>query len=234
MHSRRSADRSRSGGAPLGLIVGGLAALGVLVLGGMGAAAWWLLTPAAPKPIEAQVAAANPAPAEKTAQPAKPAAQVNPMPPANPPAKAEQPERQPEQPKRPVQPADPPPANPAPPMNPPKVAAAPAAPLAPAGLRYRWDGAPHVYRVRTEVDRGDTIEVQDGACLVYVKPGNRPVVAAEERKGTGTGFVVNANGYLVAYLRPRRRRRENGGWRCWAARPTRPRWCPSITTTTWP
>ena len=98
----------------------------------------------------------------------------------------------------PVVPANPPPpADPIVPANPDVPAKVAAAPLAPAGLRYRWDGAPHVYRVRTELETGHKVEAQEGMCLVYAKAGDRPVVVPEERKATGTGFVVNADGYLV-------------------------------------
>jgi S1-C subfamily serine protease len=100
----------------------------------------------------------------------------------------------------PVLPVDPPPVAPvAPPVvpaNPPAENVA-AAPADPAGLRYRWDKAPHVYRIRVETEIGNKIESHEGICIVAVRPGNRPAAATEVRKGTGTGFVVNANGYLV-------------------------------------
>ena len=60
-----------------------------------------------------------------------------------------------------------------------------AAPGVPAGLRYRWDGAPHVYRVRAELEVPGGVEIHEGQCVVRTRPGNRPVVAQEDRKGTG-------------------------------------------------
>jgi predicted Zn finger-like uncharacterized protein len=200
---RRSIERpSSGGGAPVGLIIGGVAALGLIVLAGVGGAAYFLLKPAKPAPAAAPLAVvqgqpvaalnpgANPAPANPP--PLNPPA-ANP-PAANLPARPANPAPRPRRPRRPTPPANPPrPANP----GPGTVAAAPAAPAGPAGLRYRWDGAPHVYRVRAELQLPSGLEVHEGTILIHVKPGQHRVVFAEERKATGTGFVVNANGYLV-------------------------------------
>jgi S1-C subfamily serine protease len=83
----------------------------------------------------------------------------------------------------------------------PGVGGAPVAAAAPAGqpLRYRWQGGPHVYAVRVEVERDDVTEISEGNCVIHAQKAGAPgrPAAPEERKGSGTGFVVNPNGYLV-------------------------------------
>jgi S1-C subfamily serine protease len=90
-------------------------------------------------------------------------------------------------------------------VNPPNIggmppAVAPVAPVAPAGpsLRYRWSGSPHAYTVRASVERDDQIEIHQGNCVIHARAGNAGAPGpAANRTGTGTGFVVNANGVLV-------------------------------------
>ena len=66
-------------------------------------------------------------------------------------------------------------------------------------LRYRWQGGPHLYAVRVEADKDDALEVHQGACVIDARKSERPrgPGPAEERKASGTGFVVNADGYLI-------------------------------------
>jgi hypothetical protein len=65
-------------------------------------------------------------------------------------------------------------------------------------LRYRWQGGPHVYAVRVEIELERSFEIHEGSCIVRANKGNPPPAAApQERKGTGTGFVVHSDGYLV-------------------------------------
>jgi S1-C subfamily serine protease len=66
-------------------------------------------------------------------------------------------------------------------------------------LRYGWKGAPHIYNVRVEIDKSEFTEVHQGNFVVQVANGapRNPAIRAPERKGNGTGFVVNANGWLV-------------------------------------
>ncbi len=75
------------------------------------------------------------------------------------------------------------------------------APLAPSSptLRYRWQGGPHVYSVRIEADKGDLLDIHETNCILTVRPADPPKpVKPEERQGTGTGFVVSAEGYLIS------------------------------------
>ncbi len=88
----------------------------------------------------------------------------------------------------------PPPVNPAPPINPVQEAPPPKV-VSGDKLRYQWWGGPHVYAVRVELEEDNYIDVRDGHCVVHAKPGSPAV--QEMRKATGTGFVVNTNGYLV-------------------------------------
>lgn len=74
--------------------------------------------------------------------------------------------------------------------------------VAPPGnppLRYRWQGGPFVYAVRAEVERDDHFEIHQGNCII--RPSAAPRVggagAPPEQKGSGTGFVVNASGYVI-------------------------------------
>ncbi|MGL4551240.1 MAG: trypsin-like peptidase domain-containing protein, partial [Gemmataceae bacterium] len=96
----------------------------------------------------------------------------------------------------------PPPEGP-PPGAPPAVAPPPppvAPGLAVAGgptLRYRRQDAPAVYAVNVTVENDRNYEVQRGYTTVRVRPGRRAAAPAAERKGTGTGFVVHADGYLI-------------------------------------
>jgi predicted Zn finger-like uncharacterized protein len=56
--------------------------------------------------------------------------------------------------------------------------------------RYRWADGQHVYSVRVEVEHDRSIELHDGYCVLKTRK--------ESRNGaTGTGFVVNVNGYLI-------------------------------------
>jgi len=82
------------------------------------------------------------------------------------------------------------------------------APLGPGGplligapaLRYRWKDGPHVYDVHIQAEKDDYFEIHEGHCTVSVDknaPPRGPAAAAEERKGTGTAFVVHADGYLL-------------------------------------
>jgi S1-C subfamily serine protease len=64
-------------------------------------------------------------------------------------------------------------------------------------LRYRWQGGPHVYAVNVSVERDDHLEVHQGNCVVHVRPGGAAPVQPADRKGTGTGFVVHGDGYLI-------------------------------------
>jgi predicted Zn finger-like uncharacterized protein len=65
-------------------------------------------------------------------------------------------------------------------------------------LRYRWQGGPQVYTVRVEVEKENAIEIHEGICVIRPSKLNRGAAPpAEPRKGTGTGFVVNADGYLM-------------------------------------
>jgi len=65
-------------------------------------------------------------------------------------------------------------------------------------LRYAWQGGPHVYSMKIEADTDDSVETQEGNCIINVRQTDSARKAAgSERKGTGTGFVVNPNGYLV-------------------------------------
>ena len=64
-------------------------------------------------------------------------------------------------------------------------------------LRYRWKDGPHIYHMRPEVDHSDHLEIHEGNVTLNVTPrANRPAVGAD-RQGTGTGFTINSNGYIV-------------------------------------
>ena len=79
---------------------------------------------------------------------------------------------------------------------PPPEAPQPVAVAGPA-LRYRWQGTPAVYTVSVAMENDNDYEVHQGHLVIAAsraaRRGPRPV----QRKGTGTGFVVNANGYLI-------------------------------------
>ncbi len=65
-------------------------------------------------------------------------------------------------------------------------------------LRYRWQGTPLVYQVSVEIDRGDVIESHQGRCFVNAQKSNQANNPLDvERRGTGTGFVVQSNGTLI-------------------------------------
>ena len=100
------------------------------------------------------------------------------------------------------------PGNPIPdPMLPAPGVPVPAKPSVPAPevagsetLRYRWQGVePYIYAVHVEVEQEQFTDIHDGNCQVRVQKVHRPrqPLPPEDRKGTGTGFVVNANGYLI-------------------------------------
>ncbi|MFO0926968.1 MAG: trypsin-like peptidase domain-containing protein [Gemmataceae bacterium] len=134
----------------------------------------------------APAAKPDPAPAEKKDAAPPPAQPVTVAKPVTPPAED-----------RPPPPADDPP--------PPPIAAAPApAPPADGGflaggepLRYRWRGAPLVYRVRVEGERDNVSDIIEGNCIINVRPLAAPDAPAEPTKGTGTAFVVHPDGFLV-------------------------------------
>ncbi len=65
------------------------------------------------------------------------------------------------------------------------------------GLRYRWQGAPNIYHVRVELDRGDHLEVHDGDTWFTAKPIDVTPKGDGDDKGQGTGFVINPDGYLL-------------------------------------
>ena len=86
-----------------------------------------------------------------------------------------------------------PPPNP----DPPPTTVAQAAPQ-PAGtkLEYRWDASKeHIYKFELEADVGNGQSQYDGTCTFFVKDQSEAIGVEEE--GTGTGFVVSADG-LVA------------------------------------
>ena len=65
-------------------------------------------------------------------------------------------------------------------------------------LRYRWQGGPHVYHVRVEVDRGDSVDVHEGRFVLNVGAGpRRQPAGAGDRKASGTGFVIHRQGWVV-------------------------------------
>jgi predicted Zn finger-like uncharacterized protein len=159
---KKSVRKQPSNGLPLGLIIGGAAALVVLLVGGVGAACWFLMArPATSDPQP--TAAAGPDQQQLNGAP-------NPAPGPN---------------------GQPDPGR----VNPPNGGVGPSG--GKSALRYRWEGAPHVYAVHVEADRGDFLEMHDGNCIINVRKNVPRPAAPEERKGTGTGFVVNPNGYLV-------------------------------------
>jgi hypothetical protein len=167
---KKKAAQQSSSLLPL-LLVGGGAAFLVVAVAVVGAVWAFSGEPPAPAPApvavvqDPQPAPAAPAPKEE----AKPAPQPAPPPVAPPPDNGPQPQPQPVNPVRPAEPA---------PRD------VPAVPAAAAGLRYRFDGAPHVYRVRVEVDLSDAVEVHEGACIVTVAPGNRKAATGETVKVT--------------------------------------------------
>lgn len=92
-------------------------------------------------------------------------------------------------------------ANPAPVVNaaPGGAAAAPNDPpvVGQAALRYRWQGAPLVYRVRVEADRDKYTDITEGNCVINARPAAAPAAPREPQQGSGTGFVVHPDGYLI-------------------------------------
>jgi S1-C subfamily serine protease len=74
--------------------------------------------------------------------------------------------------------------------------------VAPAGnemaLRYQWKGGPHIYHVKVEVDHSEYVEVHESNFVIQVgSAGARPAAPAVDHKAGGTGFVINANGWLL-------------------------------------
>lgn len=68
------------------------------------------------------------------------------------------------------------------------------------GLRYRWEqGRPYVYAVKIEMEPDPDVIVSMTGNTTYTigQPVAQKKVDAEPGKGTGTGFVVQSNGYLV-------------------------------------
>lgn len=88
------------------------------------------------------------------------------------------------------------------PIQLPRMVPAPGGPRRPgsAPLRYRWQGGPHVYDVRVKAEKDNHFEIHEGHCTVFLNknaPPRGPAAPVEERKGTGTAFVVHADGYLL-------------------------------------
>ncbi|HEY4261929.1 MAG TPA: trypsin-like peptidase domain-containing protein, partial [Schlesneria sp.] len=68
------------------------------------------------------------------------------------------------------------------------------------GLRYRWEqGRPYVYAVKIEMEPDPDVVVSMSGNTTYTigQPIAQKKDDAEPGKGTGTGFVVQTNGYLV-------------------------------------
>jgi S1-C subfamily serine protease len=154
---RRHRMDTPSNGASLALIIGGVMAAGLVMIGGIVALVVVVFTSGSPSvtnPGSETTVAAGPGPAADGPAAGGPAA---------------------------------PPPGPAVP-----------APGAGRALRYRWQGGPHVYSIRVEVEKEDATEIHSGNCVIRANRGDRrPAGPAEARKGTGTGFVINANGYLI-------------------------------------
>jgi S1-C subfamily serine protease len=70
------------------------------------------------------------------------------------------------------------------------------APEAPP-LRYQWLGSPNIYHVRVEAEMNDHTDIHEGNATINASPGRHIPVQAAEGKGSGTGFVVNSDGYLL-------------------------------------
>src|SRR6266404_5149620 len=66
-------------------------------------------------------------------------------------------------------------------------------------LRYRWKGTPYVYHVRVESDLDDHLDIREGDFILETAtaPPRSPANMPKEHKVTGSGFVVNADGYLL-------------------------------------
>ena len=104
----------------------------------------------------------------------------------------------------PAVPSQPPPANliPAQPVPAQPAPNQPAAPVVAANagnaLRYRWEpNREYPYKFTIEANLGDVVERTTGVCIYRVS--NKPAGPTVEfrQKGTGTAFVVSADGYLV-------------------------------------
>jgi serine/threonine protein kinase/S1-C subfamily serine protease len=68
------------------------------------------------------------------------------------------------------------------------------------GLRYRWEqGKPYVYAVKIEMEPDPDVVVSMSGNTTYAigQPVAQKKDDAEPGTGTGTGFVVQSNGYLV-------------------------------------
>ena len=62
-------------------------------------------------------------------------------------------------------------------------------------LTYKWaSGQKHVYTLKIVADDGSTKENTSGSCIYTVR--NNGVENTDEYEGSGTGFVVSANGYI--------------------------------------
>ncbi len=104
----------------------------------------------------------------------------------------------------PAVPAQPLPANPTP-VQPTPTQPAPVQPSIPAiapnagnALRYKWEpNREYPYKFTIEANLGDVTERTIGVCIYRVS--NKPAGPTIEfrQKGTGTAFVVSADGYLV-------------------------------------
>src|SRR5205085_810222 len=64
-------------------------------------------------------------------------------------------------------------------------------------LRYRWKGGAVVYHVRAEVDRGDHLEIHEGNFVLNINPRIQRGLPGGFRQGTGTGFAISPDGYLL-------------------------------------
>jgi S1-C subfamily serine protease len=201
---KRSAKRASSSGSGLGIAIG---LGGVLAVIGLGVALWMF---GGQKPDQ-QLAQQNPAPPAVV----PPNAPAVPAPNVMPPAANGAPQQSipnpspanPTAPSVPVNPAPPVP-NPAPsPVPPPNPA--PAAPVQPApgpavavnpnnALRYKWQAnREYSYKFSIEANLGEMIERTDGVCSYRLSPQPAGPSIEFKQQGTGTAFVVTADGFLV-------------------------------------
>ncbi len=94
--------------------------------------------------------------------------------------------------------------NPAP-QNPAPAAPAQPAPTTPAvaakptgALRYQWQpNREYPYKFSIEANFGDVIERTEGVCIYRVAPTPAGPIIEFKRQGSGTAFVVSADGFLV-------------------------------------
>ena len=182
---KKGGTGKKSSALTLALI--GVSALFVLLLGVSVVVALFLIRGKSPTSTTDKVAVAPPGNSIQPANPVQPPA--NPVQPPVP--QPENPVQPPAQPVNPVQPA---PQDP--PRQPPPAGGGNL--IQPDALRYRWEGAPFAYKVHFDMETDQFTNTQDGTCGIQVqRHAPARVAPPEEHHGTGTGFVVNANGYLI-------------------------------------